>query len=77
MPDLHTTALRAPLQALQNDYIRHLGGLRRCTPPDILCADSCLQPLARARLKASSCMQCRRDVSLWHAKRKAGAQRHK
>ena len=39
------TALRAPLQVLQNDYLRHLGGVRRCVPADILCAESGLPPL--------------------------------
>ena len=40
--------LASPLQVLQNDYIRHLGGVRRSVPATILCAESCLQPLARA-----------------------------
>ena len=47
-------ALTAPLQVLQNDYIRHLGGLRRSVPALILSAESCLPPLARAWLRASA-----------------------
>lgn len=45
-------ALRAPLQVLQNDYLRHLGGVRRCVPADILCAESGLPPLARGWVRA-------------------------
>lgn len=37
---------------LQSDYIRHLGGVRRSVPASILCAESCLRPLARAWLLA-------------------------
>ena len=45
-------ALRAPLQVLQNDYLRHLGGVRRCVPADILCTESGLPPLARGWVRA-------------------------
>lgn len=53
VPDMES-ALKQPLQVLQNDYIRRLGGLRRCTPPSTLSAESCLQPLPRAWLRAAS-----------------------
>jgi hypothetical protein len=39
-------ALHAP-QVPPNDYLR-LGGLRRSVPAHVLCAKSCLPPLARA-----------------------------
>ena len=45
-------ALHAPLQVVQNDYIRHLGGVRRSVPAQALCSESCLPPLARAWLGA-------------------------
>ena len=45
-------ALKSPLQVLQNDYVRHLGGLRRSTPAAVLCAESCLAPLGRVWLAA-------------------------
>ena len=44
--------LTAGLQVLQNDYIRHLGGLRRSVPAPTLCAESCLPPLALQWLRA-------------------------
>jgi hypothetical protein len=47
-------ALKAPLQVLQNDYVRHLGGVRRSVPATILCAESGLPPLARAWLRAGA-----------------------
>jgi hypothetical protein len=47
-------ALHAPLQVPQNDYLRHLGGLRRSVPAHVLCAESCLPPLARAWVRAGS-----------------------
>lgn len=51
-------ALRAPLQVLQNDYLRHLGGVRRCVPADILGSESGLPPLPRCWLRAC--------VTLWN-----------
>jgi hypothetical protein len=45
-------AIHSPLQVLQNDYIRHLGGLRRNVPASTLCAESCLPPLALPWLRA-------------------------
>ena len=50
-PDLLLTpmaALRNPLQAVHNDYLRHLGGLRRCVPVRMLCWESGMSPLSRA-----------------------------
>jgi len=38
----------------QNDYLRHLGGLRRSVPAHILCSESCMPPLARAWVRASA-----------------------
>jgi hypothetical protein len=48
-------ALKAPLQVLQNDYIRHLGGVRRNVLATILCAE---RPAA-ARACVASCAQVR------------------
>ena len=45
-------AMRASLQVLQNDYLRHLGGVRRCVPADILGAESGLPPLPRCWARA-------------------------
>ena len=45
-------ALHAPLQVVQNDYVRHLGGVRRSVPAQVLCSESCLPPLARSWLRA-------------------------
>lgn len=45
-------ALRAPLQVLQNDYVRHLGGVRRCVPADILTSEIGLPPLPRCWVRA-------------------------
>ena len=51
-------AMHAPLQVLQNDYLRHLGGVRRCVPAAILGAESGLPPLPRYWLQACA--------SLWN-----------
>jgi hypothetical protein len=53
MPSLHSTLL-APLQAIQNDFVRGLGGLRRAVPALILAAESGLPPLGEAWLRACS-----------------------
>ena len=45
-------ALHAPLQVVQNDYVPHLGGVRRSVPAQVLCSESCLPPLARSWLRA-------------------------
>ena len=46
-------ALHADLQVVANDYVRHLGGLRRSVPIDILCRECCMQPLGRSWLRAA------------------------
>jgi hypothetical protein len=53
-------AIHSPLQVLQNDDIRHLGGLRRNNvPASTLCAESCLPPLALPWLRASTSLWSR------------------
>ena len=46
-------ALHSDLQVVANDYIRHLGGLRRSVPFDILSRECCVQPLGRSWLRAA------------------------
>jgi hypothetical protein len=53
MPSLHS-ALPAPLQAVQNDFMRGLGGLLRAVAALILAAESGLPPLGEAWLRACS-----------------------
>jgi hypothetical protein len=42
------------MQAPQNDYLRHLGGMRRSVPAQVLCSESCTPPLARAWVRAGA-----------------------
>lgn len=45
-------ALHAPLQVVQNDFVRFLGGLRSRVPVDVLAKESGLQPISRMWLAA-------------------------
>jgi hypothetical protein len=51
MPSVQS-ALGAPLQVVQNDFVRRLGGLRRCVPTLVLCTEACLPPLPAAWMRA-------------------------
>jgi hypothetical protein len=62
------SALGAPLQVVQNDFVRRLGGLRRCVPTLVLCTEACLPPLPAAWMRACT--------AFWNRARNA-ATKHK
>lgn len=45
-------ALHAPLQVIQNDFLRAMGGLKKRTPADLLARESGLSPISRMWVNA-------------------------